>query len=64
MHVQPLGQILQALSEARLWDHPWKSYMGFQELKYLSFLVGQGQLRPICNKVVILEQRPLPTNGK
>ena len=40
--------------------NPKKSHLGFQELRYLGFLVGKGQIRPLLEKVMSLHNSPRP----
>lgn len=41
-HLDHLRQVLRALEKAGLKANPKKSCLGFQELKYLGYIVGQG----------------------
>ncbi|XP_054841809.1 uncharacterized protein LOC129333892 [Eublepharis macularius] len=63
-HLRHLRLVLQALRDAGLKANPTKSRLGFQELKYLGFLVGRGQLRPLPDKVASLEACPRPGTKK
>lgn len=63
-HLLHLHQVLQALDRARLKANPQKSRLGFQELKYLGYLVGKGCLNPLPDKVLLLEQHPRPKTEK
>lgn len=63
-HLGHLHQVLRALAKARLKANPKKSRLGFQELKYLGYMVGQGQLQPVPNKILALEQHPQPERKK
>lgn len=59
-HLHHLRQVLQALKRAGLKANPQKSRLGFQELKYLGYLVGNGHLKPLPDKVLLLEKHPRP----
>lgn len=55
-----MQQVLQALLAVELQVNPTKSRLGFTELKYLGFLVGEGCLRPLPDKVEALTQQTQP----
>lgn len=63
-HLQHLRQVLQALDRAGLRANPQKSKLGFQELKYLGYLIGKGCLKPLPDKVLLLEHHPRPVMKK
>ncbi|XP_054827921.1 A-kinase anchor protein 12-like [Eublepharis macularius] len=63
-HMQHLRRVLQALDAAGLRANPQKSRVGFQEVKYLGFIVGRGVLRPVPEKVATLEDCPRPATKK
>ena len=53
-HVAHLRQVFRALSQAGLKANPKKSRLGFTELTYLGFVVGNGRLRPLPERVTTL----------
>lgn len=59
-HLQHLRTVLEALREADLKANPTKSHLGFQELKYLRFLVGHGMVHPLPEKVLRVQHYPQP----
>ena len=63
-HVRHLEQVLHALAQAGLRINPKKSHLGFKELKYLGFLVGNGQLKPLPERVTTLQTSAAPTTKK
>lgn len=63
-HLRHLRAVLQALHAAGLKANPSKSHLGFQELKYLGFLVGRGAVRPLPAKVLQLKDYPTPQTKK
>lgn len=63
-HLQHLHQVLQALNRVGLKVNPSKSRLGFQELKYLGYMVGKGCLKPLPDKVLLPEEHPRPTTKK
>lgn len=63
-HLQHLHHVLQALDKAGLKANLRESHLGFQELKYLGYLVGRGCLKPLPNEVWALERHPQPNTKK
>lgn len=63
-HLQHLEAIFHALQKAGLKANPKKSKIWFQELRYMGFLVGKGQIKPLPKKVMTSEQAPRPTTKR
>ena len=59
-HVTHLRQVLRALAQAGLKANPRKSCLGFKELSYLGFVVGNGQIRPLPGRIITLQNSPRP----
>nr|XP_033811906.1 uncharacterized protein LOC117365533 [Geotrypetes seraphini] len=63
-HVQHLKAVLEALRGAGLTINPKKCFIGQQEVKYLGYIVGKGQIKPIVDKVQCIRGYPAPNNKK
>lgn len=63
-HLVYLQQVFEWLHVAGIRINLWKSKLGFQELKYLGYTVGQGQLMPQRTKVeaILNAARPQTKN--
>lgn len=57
-HFAHFQWVLQVLKKSGLKANPQKSNLGFQELKYLGYLISCGCLKPLLNKVLMLDQHP------
>lgn len=63
-HVKAVWAVLQELRQAGLMARPMKCALGQSETKYLGFLVGQGQITPLKDKVVVIQNYEVPQNKK
>lgn len=52
------------MATASLKTNPEKCKVGSRELKFLGYVVGKDQTRPLLKKVTTLEEFPAPTNKK
>lgn len=64
MHHQHLHWILESLRQVGLMANPKKYALGKRETQYLGFLVGQGGIKTITDKVAAIKQHPLPKTLK
>lgn len=63
-HLTHLRQVFELLYAAGLRVNPRKSKLVFQEIEYLGYLVGKGQLRPQANKVDAILKAAQPKTKK
>ena len=63
-HVDRLGKLFSALSEAGLVINLRKSDFGHAQVTYLGFRVGQGLLAPLDSKIQCIVKLPAPTNRR
>ena len=55
---------LTALQEAKLTTKPSKCNFGFQQLKFLAHVIGNGEVKPTQDKVRAIEEMPVPTTKR
>ncbi|XP_076448667.1 uncharacterized protein LOC143285290 [Babylonia areolata] len=63
-HVQALEALFGRLDEANLSVRPSKCFIGFEELKFLGHVVGQGRMRPTEDKVAKIRDASRPATKK
>lgn len=63
-HVRHLRQVFKLLQMAGSKVNPRKSKLGFREIKYLAYRVGQGHLTPHKKKVDVILQAIQPQTKK
>uniref|UniRef100_K7F199 ribonuclease H n=1 Tax=Pelodiscus sinensis TaxID=13735 RepID=K7F199_PELSI len=63
-HLQHVDKVLQALRQAGLTANPRKCQFGKREVSYLGYTVGNGQLRPILDKVRAIRDYPRPNTKR
>ena len=59
-----LRQLRAVLGELRKAGHPAKCCLGLEEMAYLGYQVGQGNVRPQESKVAAIRDWPRPTSKK
>ncbi|XP_019360160.1 PREDICTED: protein Wnt-7a [Gavialis gangeticus] len=63
-HLKALRAILLELRQLGLTANPKKCALGKEETKYLGFVVGQGWVRPLADKVAAIREYLAPTTKK
>ncbi|XP_075779243.1 uncharacterized protein LOC142827525 [Pelodiscus sinensis] len=63
-HLTHLEEVLKALGEARLTANPAKCHLGKEEVTYLGYTVGKGQVKPVIDKIQALREYPTPTTKR
>ena len=53
-HLTRLQAVLDALRQARLTANPKKCKLGFEEMEYLGYLIGRGNVKPQERKVHVV----------
>ena len=63
-HMVTLREVLERLKKANLTARPTKCNIGYKSIEFLGHNVGQGQLRPVQNKVTAVRDAPRPKTKK
>ena len=63
-HVIHIKHVLQSLREASLTAKPSKCMFGFRELGFSAHVVGNGEVRPIQEKIGAINNMPVPQTKK
>ena len=63
-HVVTLREVFERLKTANLTARPTKCNIGNKSIEFLGHNVGQGQLRPVQNKVAAVRDAPRPKTKK
>nr|XP_033806336.1 uncharacterized protein LOC117363128 [Geotrypetes seraphini] len=63
-HMKHVRAVLDSLRKAGFTINPKKCYLGQKEVKYLGYVVGRGQVRPLVDKVRCVKEYPLPQSKK
>lgn len=63
-HLEDLRTVLQALCQASLTANPAKCAVGLAQTQYLGHIVGGGSVRPVMDKVWVLQAQPRPWSKK
>ena len=63
-HVSQIKHFFQIMKEAKLTINLMKSEFSKASVKYLGYIVGQGQVRPLDAKNQTIAKFPIPTSRK
>jgi hypothetical protein len=63
-HLQCLEAVFNRLEEVALAARPSKWFLGFKQLEYLGYMLGQGTVRPVEDKMAKIRDAPRPTTKK
>ena len=63
-HLKSLEQVLQRLKIHNLTVQPSKCHFGFKSLEYLGFIIGEGNLKPVPDKLDAIINLDPPTKVK
>jgi hypothetical protein len=63
-HLQCLEALFNRLEEVALAARPSKWFLGFKQLEYLEYMLGQGTVRPVEDKMAKIRDAPRPTTKK
>ena len=64
IHVRHIKHFFQIMREAKLTINLMKSEFGKATVKYLGYIVDQGQVRPWCAKIQTITEFPIPPHRK
>ncbi|XP_071503098.1 uncharacterized protein [Diadema antillarum] len=63
-HIVTLNEVLRRLRQANLTARPTKCFIGYRSVEFLGHCVGQGELRPVQDKVKAVKNAPRPRTKK
>ena len=63
-HIVILREVLERLNKANLTARPTKCFIGYRSIEFLGHCVGQGELRPVQDKVNAVQNAPRPKTKK
>ena len=63
-HIVILREVLERLKKANLTARPTKCFIGYRSIEFLGHCVGQGELRPVQDKVNAVQNAPRPKTKK
>lgn len=63
-HLSHIARVFQLLLEAGLRVNPTKSKIGFTQLEYLGYTIGEGTVRPQAKKIEAIQNVPRHTSKK
>ena len=63
-HIRQIERFFQIMREAKLTINLMKSEFGKATVRYLGHIVGQGQVRPLDEKIQTIVKYPIPTSRK
>lgn len=63
-HLVTLREVLERLKKANLTARPTKCIVGCKSVEFLGHNVGQGQLRPVQDKITAVKEAPRPKTKK
>jgi hypothetical protein len=63
-HLECLRILFGRLREVQLAAKPSKCYLGFRRLEYLGHVVGQGEIRPVGDKMTRIREAAQPTTKR
>ena len=61
-HIRQIKCFFQIMRESKLTINLMKSEFGKATVKYLGYIVGQGQVRPLDAKIQTIAKFPIPTS--
>ena len=63
-HIKSLKMLLQRLRDHGLTAGPKKCFLGYSEIKYLGYVLGNDSLHPVDEKIVSISKMQLPQTKK
>ena len=63
-HVECVDKLLDRMDECNLAVKPSKCHVGYTQVEYLGHVVGQGEIKPMSDKLGKIKDAPIPTTKK
>ena len=64
LHFVHIKSVLGMLRNAHLTAKPSKCFIGFSQIEFLAYMVGNGELKPTDEKVMAVQEFPVPTTKR